>query len=208
MAEVPELRGVVRDRHVVPGLSRGIDSPVFHTHELIAGCDLHAAVFPSPAGNIVVYQRSSTMHVEMPRPFNPKLLSISRMIGRSHPTTVIDGCSGVGTLGIAASLAGMPHVILNDRWSAAAFWSAVNISVNCRPLGLDDFSWQTDPAEFPKKRSAVVRWRWPPLPAVMQGLRSGTGIFGVFREKLRSLLIHSASLIRLRKRIGRVWKRS
>ena len=92
------------------------------------------------------------MHVEMPRPFNPKLAATSRMIGRTNPTTVIDGCSGVGTIGIAASLAGMPHVILNDRWYAAAFWSAVNISVNCRPLGVDDFSWQIDPSASPEKK--------------------------------------------------------
>lgn len=152
MDEVPELRGVVRDRHVVPGLSQSIDSGVYHTHELVAGCDLRATIFPSPAGNVVVYQQSSTMHIEMPRPFNPKLASVARMIERKHPDMVIDGCCGVGTLGIAAALSGMAHVVLNDRWYAAAFWTAVNISVNRRPLGVDEFVWSMDFADLSSKK--------------------------------------------------------
>lgn len=31
MEEVPKLHGIVRDRHIIPGLSRNIESPVFHT---------------------------------------------------------------------------------------------------------------------------------------------------------------------------------
>lgn len=92
------------------------------------------------------------MHVEIPRLLNLKLLSLSRMIVRTQPATIIDGCAGVGTLGIAASLAGMPHVILNDRWHAAAFWSAVNISVNCTPLGIDEFLGQVEQDEFLAKK--------------------------------------------------------
>ncbi len=153
MHEIPELRGIVCDHHIIPGLSDGIDSPVYHTHQCIAGCDLHATIFSSTAGNIVVYQRSSTMHIEIPRPFNPKLLSVSRMINKNRPAIVIDGCSGVGTLGIAAGLAGMPRIILNDRWYAAAYWSAVNIEVNRIPLGLEECSWLTDWDDFLTKKT-------------------------------------------------------
>ena len=149
MEEVPELRGVVRDRRVVPGISDGYQFPKFHTHELIAGCDLHATIFPSRAGAVVVYQRSSTMHVELPRPTQPKFVSVIGMLNRRHPKLVVDGCCGVGTLGLAAALSGTPsHVILNDRWYAAAFWTGVNIEVNRRPLGIEEFAWCMDFADL------------------------------------------------------------
>ncbi|MDU9376897.1 hypothetical protein McpSp1_15340 [Methanocorpusculaceae archaeon Sp1] len=191
MEEIPELRGVVCDHRIVPGLSDGIDSAVYHTHECITGCDLHATIFSSPAGNIVVYQRSSTMHIEMPRPFNPKLLSLSRMIDRKNPALVIDGCCGVGTLGIAAGLAGMPHIILNDRWYAAAYWSAVNIEVNRQPLKLQECVWSTDWSDLSAKK--VRRCPIEILQASGENLHISV-LHGDFRCLPRKLSDLSASL--------------
>lgn len=154
-----------------------------------------------------MYQRSSTMHIEMLRPFNPKLAAVARMIERKQPEMVIDGCCGVGTLGIAAAFSGMPHVVLNDRWYAAAFWTAVNISVNRCPLGVDEFVWSIDLADLSSKK---IR-RCPVVVAsASQGargcsLRSGTAISGVCHEGLRVFPGRCAFLIHLRRRTGGGW---
>jgi hypothetical protein len=125
--EVPAVQGVVRTTPVLPGI--GPDGTV-SAHALLAGCDVQANVFSTAYGDIVVYKELSTMHIEFPRPFNPKIRSVEREIGRQNPRIFVDACCGAGTLGLTAALAGTPFVVFNDAYGPAAFWTAFNTGVN------------------------------------------------------------------------------
>ena len=129
VTEVPEIKGVIKDMGLVPGIS-GDDLSSSSENELLAGCDVRADIFRSSVGAFVVYKQQSLLHIEFPRGAAPKIRSVEKMIEMNRPGVFIDACSGAGTLGIAALLAGVPSVIFNDAWYPAAFWSAVNIHVN------------------------------------------------------------------------------
>ena len=128
VAEVPEVRGVVRAGAGTPGIADTDAEPA--THTLLAGCDVRADIFPTRAGPVVVYKQQSALHVEFPRDHNAKILTLEREIGRRRPRTFVDACSGAGTLGLAAARAGIHHVVCNDAWYAAASWAACNLQVN------------------------------------------------------------------------------
>ncbi|KUK62233.1 MAG: hypothetical protein XD82_0754 [Methanoculleus marisnigri] len=131
VAEVPEVRGVVRTGAATPGIKDTDAAPQVYT--LLAGCDVRADIFHTRAGPIVVYKQQSALHIEFPRDRDPKILALEREIGRHRPRTFVDACSGAGTLGLAAIRAGVPHVIANDAWYAAAYWTAYNLQVNRGP---------------------------------------------------------------------------
>ncbi|MCP1662911.1 MAG: hypothetical protein D5R99_05100 [Methanocalculus sp. MSAO_Arc1] len=135
---VPEVRGVVRDNHITPGLVDPDTMETPQTHTLLAGCDVRANIFATQVGPIVTYKQASTMHIEFPRPINPKIISVDRQIFKRHPKVFVDACSGPGTLGIAAGRLGVQRLIFNDAWYAAAFWTAFNLRVNHAYLGIDD----------------------------------------------------------------------
>ncbi|RQD80447.1 MAG: hypothetical protein D5R96_08600 [Methanocalculus sp. MSAO_Arc2] len=136
--EVPEVRGVVCDTHIVPGLIDPDTMEPPKTHILLAGCDVRANIFATQVGPIVIYKQVSTMHIEFPKPINPKIISVDRMIFKKQPKIFVDACCGPGTLGIAAARLGVQHVIFNDAWYAAAFWTAFNLKVNHAYLGIED----------------------------------------------------------------------
>ncbi|MFY9508695.1 MAG: hypothetical protein WAR36_08060 [Candidatus Methanoculleus thermohydrogenotrophicum] len=128
VAEVPEVKGVIRAGSGIPGITDTDAEPM--THTLLAGCDVRADIFPTRAGPVVIYKQQSTLHIEFPRDHNEKILTLEREIGRRRPRTFVDACSGAGTLGIAAARAGVQHVVCNDAWYAAASWAACNLQVN------------------------------------------------------------------------------
>jgi len=136
VAEVPEVRGVVRAGSGVPGISsEDLDAePV--AHELLAGCDVRADIIPLTGGPVAIYKQQSLIHIEFPRPGYPKIRSIEQHVGIPPVSCFIDACSGAGTLGIAAARLGVPHVVMNDAWYASAFWSAFNIEVNRESLSI------------------------------------------------------------------------
>ncbi|MDI6875988.1 MAG: hypothetical protein QMC96_04355 [Methanomicrobiales archaeon] len=137
--EVPEIRGVVRCGDFVPGaVDAALEEPP-KVHELLAGCDVRANIFPTSVSPAVIYKQQSLMHIEFPRPDNPKIASVTSRLARQMPYLFVDACSGPGTLGIAAALFGVPHVILNDAWYAAAYWTARNVEVNRENLFIDSY---------------------------------------------------------------------
>lgn len=136
VAGVPEVRGVVRTGIATPGITDTDAAPQAYT--LLSGCDVRADVFPTRAGPVVVYKQQSALHVEFPRSRNEKILSLEREIARCRPRTFVDACSGAGTLGLAAARAGVPRVIANDAWYAAAYWTACNLRVNREFLGIEE----------------------------------------------------------------------
>ncbi|CVK34658.1 hypothetical protein [Methanoculleus bourgensis] len=79
VAEVPEVRGVVRAGAGTPGIADTDAEPA--THTLLAGCDVRADIFPTRAGPVVVYKQQSALHVEFPRDHNAKILTLEREIG-------------------------------------------------------------------------------------------------------------------------------
>jgi hypothetical protein len=129
VAEVPEIKGVIRDRGTVPGIS-GTDLSLSSENELLAGCDVRADIFRTSYGSFAIYKQQSLLHIEFARGAGPKIRSVEKMIEKIVPDVFIDACCGAGTLGISALLAGVPAVVFNDAWYPAAFWSAINLRVN------------------------------------------------------------------------------
>jgi hypothetical protein len=128
--EVPEIRAVVNHGDFTPGV---IDPDLVippRTYDLLAGCDVRADIYPTRSGPIVLYQQQSRMHIEFPRFFNPKITSVESRIKALTPQWFVDAFSGTGKLGLTAARTGVPHVVLNDAWYAAAFWSGYNVLVN------------------------------------------------------------------------------
>jgi hypothetical protein len=135
--DVPEIRGVVRCGDFVPGIAGPEPGGVPRTYELLAGCDVRASIFPTSSGPLVLYQQQSQIHIEFPRNYNPKIESVERKI-TLNTQWFVDAACGVGTLGLTAARLGVPHVVMNDAWFSAAFWSAFNISINSEFLAVDE----------------------------------------------------------------------
>lgn len=128
--EVSEVRAVIKTGDFTPGISDTGLEEVPKTYELMAGCDIRANVFVTHSGPLVLYKQQSTMHIEFPRAFNPKIDAVEKNIRMTSPELFIDACCGTGTLGLTAGRMGVPRIIMNDAWYAAAFFAAYNIKVN------------------------------------------------------------------------------
>ncbi len=83
-------------------------------NELIAGDDFRCDVFPLRLLNdyIISCKNQSRVHIEFPRPFNPKIYKVERL--NLKDKIVIDGFCGVGTLGMIALKKGAKKVIFCD----------------------------------------------------------------------------------------------
>ncbi len=137
VAEVPEIRGVVKTGAYIPGLVSLDPVVVPRTYTILAGCDVRADIYPLATGPLVIYKQQSLIHVEFPRAGYPKLRSVAARVGTPPVPFFVDACSGPGTLGLAAACSGVPHVVLNDAWYASAFWSAFNLDINKVYLDID-----------------------------------------------------------------------
>jgi len=136
--EVPEIRGVVEGGNFVPGVVDPDLKQTPRTYTLLAGCDVRADVFRTTAGPVVTYKQQSCIHIEFPREFNPKITNVEERIRAARPEVFVDASSGVGTLGLTAGRMKVPHLVFNDIWYAAAFWTAFNLSVNKDFFDLDE----------------------------------------------------------------------
>jgi hypothetical protein len=132
--EVPEVRGVVKCGSFVPGAIDVDLSVTPRVYDLLAGCDVRADVFFTQHSPVVVYKQQSLIHIEFPRGYDPKIVNVGVHLRHSLPRVFVDASCGAGTLGIIAAQYGVPHVIMNDAWYAAAFWAAFNLSVNRESL--------------------------------------------------------------------------
>ncbi|MHC1625786.1 MAG: hypothetical protein ACXQTN_00370 [Methanoculleaceae archaeon] len=139
--EVPEIRGVIRSTGSIPGITDLDLDGMPDIYELLAGCDVRANVFHTRKEPLVIYKQQSLLHIEFPRLYNPKIACVDHEVMVHHPRVFVDACAGPGTLGLLAGLLGVPHLILNDIWWAAAYWSGVNVHVNRAHLGVGDVKW-------------------------------------------------------------------
>jgi hypothetical protein len=128
--EVPEVRAVIKSDTFIPGVVDPDLAVPPKSYELLAGCDIRANIFPSRAGPVVLYQQQSAIHIEFPRLRNPKIESVEREITRMKPEWFVDALCGIGKLGLVGARMGIPHVVMNDAWYAAAFFAAYNTLVN------------------------------------------------------------------------------
>ncbi len=141
VSEVPEVRGVVRTGDFTPGVTDPDLRSAPRTYDLLAGCDVRAGVFETPAGALVIYLQQSLLHIEFPRRYNPKIDSVARSVEKSSPRRFIDASCGAGTLGLCAARLGVPEVVMNDVWYAAAFWAAYNTEINSEFLAVENVRW-------------------------------------------------------------------
>ncbi len=142
--EVQEIRAVVKYGDFTPGVVDPDLATPPKTYDLLAGCDVRADIYPTTAGPLVLYQQQSKMHIEFPRFFNPKIQAVEARVMALGPQWFVDAFSGTGKLGLTAARMGVPHVILNDAWYAAAFWSGYNILVNREFFRVDEVRMLTD----------------------------------------------------------------
>lgn len=194
--EVPEVQGVVRTGAAVPGI--GPDGTLA-SHDLLAGCDVQANIFPTSFGDLVVYKELSRLHLEFPRPVNPKIRAVERAIRRENPMVFVDACCGAGTLGLAAALTGTPEVIFNDAYGPAAFWTAVNLIANREALLFDEVVLHTGCADLPAVGSepvlvaeasgdqhiAVYQGDFDRLPPVLPGASRRLAALDIFGKEER-----------------------
>ena len=178
MAEVPEMRGVVKCGDFVPGIEDIDLDGIPEVHTLLAGCDVRANIFTAQTEPIVVYKQQSTMHIEFPRGYDPKIIAVGANVRKFEPRTFVDALCGAGTLGILGALLGVPHVILNDAWYAAAFWAAYNVRVNGEQMKVDSVDLKYDYEEM-KQRPVE---REPRLIAETTGEQSIEVYQGDFRQ--------------------------
>jgi hypothetical protein len=138
LKEVWEIRAVVKYGDFTPGV---VDPDLVippRTYDLLAGCDVRADIYPTTVGPLVLYQQQSRMHIEFPRAFNPKIQAVEARVMALTPQWFVDAFSGTGKLGLTAARMGVPHVVLNDAWYAAAFWSGYNVLVNREFFKVDE----------------------------------------------------------------------
>jgi hypothetical protein len=147
LAEVPEVRGIVLDRGIVPGVGGA-------AHTLLAGCDVYAEVRFTPPGPLVLYKQASTCHIEVPRFNDPKVTATDRALRRTLPDLFVDACAGAGTLGLVAALRLVPAVVLNDAWGPAAWFAGLNLAANREALLVDEVDLLASYADL---RSAGLR---------------------------------------------------
>ncbi len=157
--EVPEVKGVILDRQVIPGaVDPDLNRPATH-HRLLAGCDVGASVVPTPVGPLVLYRQHSLMHIEVPRPESPKIRAVSSRCRAGDDRLFVDASCGPGTLGLTAALLGTPAVVMNDAWYAAAYWAGCNLGVNRMVLGLSSVGSEvtlSELAETPVRRDPLL----------------------------------------------------
>ena len=144
--EIPQISGILQGGDHVPGIGDRTDDsePVCSELKLLCGCDVRADFFPTSKGPAVVYKKQGAAHIEFPHAINPKIRSVESAIQKIHPSLFVDACCGVGTLGITSGILGVHHILLNDPWYAAAFFSAFNLLVNKKTMGLDECVFTTD----------------------------------------------------------------
>lgn len=131
--EVPEVKGVLKgDMRVTVGLKDSESLP--NTYQLMAGCDLRCDILETPSGQIYIYKNQGQIHLEFPKPLNPKITALYKTFNKYQNPSILDCTCGPGTLGIFALKAGARKVVFNDIWYPAAEMTAINLEVNGFPV--------------------------------------------------------------------------
>lgn len=190
--QIPQLSGILLRSDHAPGVGdiRGSENLSIHEHELLCGCDVRADLFSTSHGPVLIYKKQGSIHIEFSRGMDPKIRSLENVVRQVHPVQFVDACAGPGTLGLSSMRLGVPYVIMNDPWYAAAFFSGFNIQVNKDILGLQECNMQADLtrlADVPVKEE-------PFMVAEGYGPEKGIEVFQGMMEYLSPLISHSPVL--------------
>ena len=151
---IPQISGILNQSTNPAGIGDLNDNsvPVYSEQSLLCGCDVRADLFPTRQGSIAVYKKQGSTHIEFPHAINPKIRSVEGAIRKVRPSLFVDACCGAGTLGIVGGVLGVPHILLNDPWYTAAFFSAINLLVNKKALNIDECTFSTDFAHLSREK--------------------------------------------------------
>ncbi|NYT07246.1 MAG: hypothetical protein GKC05_03185 [Methanomicrobiales archaeon] len=176
--DVPEIKAVVKFGTFTPGVVDPDLAVPPQSYELLAGCDIRANIFSSRAGPVVLYQQQSKIHIEFPRWSNPKIEAVEFHVSAVNPEWFVDAFCGIGKLGLIGARMGIPHVVMNDAWYAAAFWAAYNTQVNREFFRVDNVKILGDY----RKMEEMPVIRKPRLIAETEGEQEIRVYQGDFRE--------------------------
>lgn len=127
--EIPEVKGVLKGNlKDTVGIKNSKTGP--NSYELLAGCDLRCDVVYTPWDNLCIYKYQGQIHIELPRPFPPKIGKLKKVLEKYNSPTVLDCTCGPGTLGLASLLYGARYVVFNDLWYPACQTTAMNLEIN------------------------------------------------------------------------------
>ncbi len=143
LKRVPEVKGMILARGV-PGVIDPKDGS--QENVLLAGCDMRADIVQSLFGELVIYKSQSKIHIEFPRASAPKMRILEGLYFRGKLSSIVDGLSGPGTLGLMCVLAGAKRVVLNDIWLLAVENTLLNLEVNRDLLGIEEIEYPEKPA--------------------------------------------------------------
>ena len=120
---VDEVKGIIC-------LNRGAHSNSLDVNKLLAGDDFRCDIFPLKLLKdcIIVCKNQSKVHIEFPRPFNPKISKVEQL--NLKDKVVIDGFCGAGTLGMIALKKGAKKVIFCDINNHALYNLRYNLKLN------------------------------------------------------------------------------
>jgi hypothetical protein len=131
--EVPEVKGVLKGSlKDTVGVKDSETGP--RTYELMCGCDLRCDIVNTPWGILCLYKYQGEIHIEVPQPLSPKISKLKNFLSGYDNPTVLDCTCGLGTLGLAALLAGASRVVLNDVWYPACQATVMNLEINGFPV--------------------------------------------------------------------------
>ncbi|MBP2171769.1 RsmD family RNA methyltransferase [Methanococcus voltae] len=99
-------------------------------NELLVGDDFRCDIFTlkSLSTCVIACKNQSKLHIEFPRPFNPKINKIERL--NLKDKVVLDGFCGCGTLGMVALKKGAKKVIFSDINKIALYDLEYNLKIN------------------------------------------------------------------------------
>jgi hypothetical protein len=105
IVKIDEIKGVL-------SINQRFSPNSSNINKLLAGDDFRCDVFPLGNDCVIVCKNQSKVHIEFPRPYNPKISKIKRLNLKNK--VVIDGFCGVGTLGMIALKMEAKKVIFCD----------------------------------------------------------------------------------------------
>ncbi|WP_013180091.1 RsmD family RNA methyltransferase [Methanococcus voltae] len=122
--KIPEIKSVISHNKRIAGKNSK------NMNDLIVGDDFRCDIFTirSLSTCVISCKNQSKLHIEFPRPFNPKINKIEKL--DLTDKVVLDGFCGCGTLGMVALKKGAKKVIFSDINDIALYDLEYNLKIN------------------------------------------------------------------------------
>ncbi|MDR3063055.1 MAG: hypothetical protein LBU40_02815, partial [Methanobrevibacter sp.] len=134
--EVSEIKAILKGNSSdLIGLTDINDS--LKSHKLLKGCDYRCEIVETPLDKIVLNKQQSKVHIERSPVVENKILKLNNYFKSKHLSeeeisqmSVLDGTSGIGSLGIFSLLYGFNKVVFNDLNLEALKMACLNLEAN------------------------------------------------------------------------------